>query len=207
MADLKDALPKTWSSPTMSPHCADETKYGVVDAVVKHFEAMQNKGREGRGPEDPRSRHRQRRARHGRGRQLGPGAGVIQQAGTGGGGREPGLASSACATCSRRWIRCCAPIPKSASTIRRFESCRVPGAVQYRAQSSYAARTGIYPRRTPWVPALRCIAGYAAAPRPRMTTAVAYAAAGTGSAVTDLIFSIAKREVTFFSGTAPISFL
>jgi phosphomannomutase/phosphoglucomutase len=32
MADLKDALPKTWSSPTMSPHCADETKYGVVDA-------------------------------------------------------------------------------------------------------------------------------------------------------------------------------
>ena len=44
MADLKDALPKTWSSPTMSPHCADETKYGVVDSVVKHFEAMQNKG-------------------------------------------------------------------------------------------------------------------------------------------------------------------
>ncbi len=32
-------------------------------------------------------------------------------------------------------------------------------------------------------------------------------AAGTGSAVTDLIFSIAKREVTFFSGTALISFL
>ena len=44
MADLKDALPKTWSSPTMSPHCADETKYGVVDAVVKHFEAMQKQG-------------------------------------------------------------------------------------------------------------------------------------------------------------------
>jgi hypothetical protein len=32
-------------------------------------------------------------------------------------------------------------------------------------------------------------------------------AAGTGSAVTDLIFSIAKREVTFFSGTALINFL
>src|ERR1700679_1684747 len=43
MADLKNALPKTWSSPTMSPHCADETKYGVVGDVVKHFEAMQNK--------------------------------------------------------------------------------------------------------------------------------------------------------------------
>ena len=36
--------------------------------------------------------------------------------------------------------------------------------------------------------------------------AVRYAA-GTGSAVTDLIFSIANREVTFFSGTALISFL
>jgi phosphomannomutase / phosphoglucomutase len=44
MADLKEALPKTWSSPTMSPHCADEVKYGVVDAVVKHFEAAQKKG-------------------------------------------------------------------------------------------------------------------------------------------------------------------
>jgi phosphomannomutase/phosphoglucomutase len=43
MADLKNALPKTWSSPTMSPHCADEAKYGVVDAVVKHFEAMREK--------------------------------------------------------------------------------------------------------------------------------------------------------------------
>jgi phosphomannomutase/phosphoglucomutase len=40
LSALKDALPKTWSSPTMSPHCADERKYGVVDAVVKHFEQM-----------------------------------------------------------------------------------------------------------------------------------------------------------------------
>src|SRR3954468_1001355 len=44
MADLKNALPKTWSSPTMSPHCADETKYGVVNAVLKHFETLQAKG-------------------------------------------------------------------------------------------------------------------------------------------------------------------
>src|SRR5260370_35475020 len=43
MADLKNALPKTWSSPTMSPHCADEVKYGVVEQVVKHFEAMQKR--------------------------------------------------------------------------------------------------------------------------------------------------------------------
>jgi phosphomannomutase / phosphoglucomutase len=38
MADLKRALPKTWASPTMSPHCADEVKYRVVDDVVQHFE-------------------------------------------------------------------------------------------------------------------------------------------------------------------------
>jgi phosphomannomutase/phosphoglucomutase len=44
VADLKNALPKTWSSPTMSPHCADEVKYGIVDSVVKHFEALQKKG-------------------------------------------------------------------------------------------------------------------------------------------------------------------
>src|ERR1700692_2704119 len=41
MADLKNALPKTWSSPTMSPHCADETKYGIVDQVVQHFQDAQ----------------------------------------------------------------------------------------------------------------------------------------------------------------------
>jgi phosphomannomutase/phosphoglucomutase len=40
MADLKNALPKTWSSPTMSPHCADEVKYGVAGSVVKHFEEL-----------------------------------------------------------------------------------------------------------------------------------------------------------------------
>jgi len=44
MSDLKNALPKTWGSPTMAPHCSDETKYGVVDAVVKHFEQAKAKG-------------------------------------------------------------------------------------------------------------------------------------------------------------------
>ena len=37
MSDLLAALPRTWQSPTMSPHCADEVKYEVVDGVVKHF--------------------------------------------------------------------------------------------------------------------------------------------------------------------------
>src|SRR6266852_2856626 len=41
MADLKRALPKTWGSPTMSPHCADEIKYGVVDKIVKRFQDAQ----------------------------------------------------------------------------------------------------------------------------------------------------------------------
>ncbi|MEA2977516.1 MAG: phosphomannomutase / phosphoglucomutase [Alphaproteobacteria bacterium] len=44
MADLKNALPKTWGSPTMAPHCADEVKYGIVDQVVKHFETAKQKG-------------------------------------------------------------------------------------------------------------------------------------------------------------------
>jgi phosphomannomutase / phosphoglucomutase len=44
MADLKNALPKTWSSPTMSPHCDDEKKYGIVDQVVRHFETAKQKG-------------------------------------------------------------------------------------------------------------------------------------------------------------------
>jgi phosphomannomutase / phosphoglucomutase len=46
MADLKNALPKTWQSPTMSPHCADEIKYRVVDEVIKHFKAAQAARRE-----------------------------------------------------------------------------------------------------------------------------------------------------------------
>jgi len=44
MADLRRALPKTWGSPTMSPHCDDEKKYAVVDKVVARFKAMQENG-------------------------------------------------------------------------------------------------------------------------------------------------------------------
>ncbi len=45
MADLKNALPKTWSSPTMAPHCADEIKYRVVEEVVRYFEEAQASGK------------------------------------------------------------------------------------------------------------------------------------------------------------------
>ncbi len=44
MSELKNALPKTWGSPTMSPHCDDEKKYGIVEEVVKHFETAKQKG-------------------------------------------------------------------------------------------------------------------------------------------------------------------
>ena len=44
LADLKNALPKTWGSPTMSPHCADEAKYGIVDKVIAHYKDVHAKG-------------------------------------------------------------------------------------------------------------------------------------------------------------------
>jgi phosphomannomutase/phosphoglucomutase len=44
IADLYRDLPKTWASPTMSPHCADEVKYAVADRVVARFKAMQARG-------------------------------------------------------------------------------------------------------------------------------------------------------------------
>jgi phosphomannomutase/phosphoglucomutase len=40
MADLSRDLPKTWGSPTMSPHCPDESKYGVVEAVTRDFQKL-----------------------------------------------------------------------------------------------------------------------------------------------------------------------
>ena len=43
MADLYRALPRTFGSPTMSPHCADEVKYAVADRVVARFKDMQAK--------------------------------------------------------------------------------------------------------------------------------------------------------------------
>ncbi|MDO9384127.1 MAG: phosphomannomutase/phosphoglucomutase [Hyphomicrobiaceae bacterium] len=44
MADLKRALPKTYQSPTMSPHCADEAKYGIVDKIVAQFQEAEKAG-------------------------------------------------------------------------------------------------------------------------------------------------------------------
>jgi phosphomannomutase/phosphoglucomutase len=44
LADLKNALPKTWGSPTMSPHCADEAKYGVVERITAQYQDAAAKG-------------------------------------------------------------------------------------------------------------------------------------------------------------------
>jgi phosphomannomutase/phosphoglucomutase len=44
LSDLKKALPVAYTSLTMSPHCADEEKYGVVDAVVAEYEALARSG-------------------------------------------------------------------------------------------------------------------------------------------------------------------
>jgi phosphomannomutase/phosphoglucomutase len=44
MSELRAALPKTWSSPTMSPHCGDEVKYRVVEKVTARLLEMKAKG-------------------------------------------------------------------------------------------------------------------------------------------------------------------
>ena len=44
LSDLERALPKTWGSPTMSPHCADEVKYAVAERVQARFEGLQAAG-------------------------------------------------------------------------------------------------------------------------------------------------------------------
>jgi phosphomannomutase/phosphoglucomutase len=40
LSELKHALPAAFTSLTMSPHCADETKYGVVEEVVAEYQAL-----------------------------------------------------------------------------------------------------------------------------------------------------------------------
>jgi phosphomannomutase/phosphoglucomutase len=44
MADLYAELPRTWGSPTMSPHCDDEKKYGIVERVTARFQQMHKAG-------------------------------------------------------------------------------------------------------------------------------------------------------------------
>ena len=55
MADLYRALPRTWGTPTMSPHCADTAKYGVIDRIVAHYRGQKTMA----GRIDQRSHHRE----------------------------------------------------------------------------------------------------------------------------------------------------
>ncbi len=44
LAELKDELGTAWTSLTMSPHCDDELKYGVVEKIVAEYQAMEEAG-------------------------------------------------------------------------------------------------------------------------------------------------------------------
>ena len=44
LSEMRKALPVAYTSLTMSPHCADEAKYGVVDKVVAQYEALGKAG-------------------------------------------------------------------------------------------------------------------------------------------------------------------
>jgi phosphomannomutase/phosphoglucomutase len=46
LSELRQALPPAFTSLTMSPHAGDEVKYGVVDKVVKAYEALAARGGE-----------------------------------------------------------------------------------------------------------------------------------------------------------------
>lgn len=44
LSELHDALPKAYTSLTMSPHCADETKYRIVEDVVAEYQELAKTG-------------------------------------------------------------------------------------------------------------------------------------------------------------------
>lgn len=44
MSDLRQALPQTFSTPTMSPYCADTEKYDVLDRIVGKLEKLAEDG-------------------------------------------------------------------------------------------------------------------------------------------------------------------
>lgn len=46
LSDLKKALPVAFTSLTMSPHCGDEVKYGVVEAIVREYQDLAAAGGE-----------------------------------------------------------------------------------------------------------------------------------------------------------------
>ena len=44
MSALVEELPKTWGTPTMAPHCPDDKKYAVVDAMTREYQELRAGG-------------------------------------------------------------------------------------------------------------------------------------------------------------------
>jgi phosphomannomutase/phosphoglucomutase len=44
MSALVESLPKTWGTPTMAPHCPDDKKYAVVDALTREYHDLKARG-------------------------------------------------------------------------------------------------------------------------------------------------------------------
>jgi len=44
LSDLEGELQKTYSSPSMSPHCDDERKYQVIERIIAHFQKFADEG-------------------------------------------------------------------------------------------------------------------------------------------------------------------
>jgi phosphomannomutase/phosphoglucomutase len=44
LSALYDGLPKTYGSPTMAPHCPDDKKYAVVEAMVQEYSGLAARG-------------------------------------------------------------------------------------------------------------------------------------------------------------------
>ena len=60
MSDLRKALPKTWSTPTMSPHAADTEKYDILQRLVDKLVAKADAGNSFAGRAIKEVVHRQR---------------------------------------------------------------------------------------------------------------------------------------------------
>lgn len=44
LSDIRNSLPETWSSPSMSPYCPDESKYGVVSRIIERYRDKMQRG-------------------------------------------------------------------------------------------------------------------------------------------------------------------
>ena len=146
MADLYRDLPKTWGSPTMSPHCADEVKYAVADRVVARLQAMQARGEPLTGQPI-------------RDLVTVNGVRVTVEDGTWGLVRassnkpelvvvvESPVSERACARCSRRSTGSCARTRKSAPTTRRSEAMDAASRTSCPTCSSPASKSSSAARR------------------------------------------------------------